>query len=113
MGNQLSSRRSPKGKTLEHELPSRDRHTLPVHKVKTTGTRLLEPPPKPLECPDFMKGGFEQDWDKLKDINLKKKVIEYRDAIQPHTDEGGDAYYIGDAYEAINRIHSAAWRVDQ
>jgi len=30
--------------------------------------------------------------------------------IQPHTDEGGDAYYIGDAYEASKCAHE--WEID-
>ena len=30
--------------------------------------------------------------------------------IQPHTDDGGDAYYIGDAYEPAKCAHE--WAID-
>lgn len=42
---------------------------------------------------------------------LKAKVIEWQDAIHPHTEEGGDPYYIGDAYEPINADCASEWRL--
>lgn len=107
MGNTFSSRHGPKGKTLELETPP-GRHTLPVHEVRLTDTRPVDL----LPCPDSLKGGFEQEFSKLKD-ELKAKVIDYQDAIQPHTDEGGEAYYIGDAYEDVTAKYAAEWRVDE
>lgn len=34
--------------------------------------------------------------------------LEARCNIQPHTDEGGDAYYIGDAYDSAKCAHEWA-----
>lgn len=33
------------------------------------------------------------------------------DAIQPHTREGGDAYYIGDAYAGIDSKCASEWQL--
>lgn len=107
MGNTFSSRQGLQGKTLELET-SPNKHTLPVHEVRLTDTRRVNP----LPCPDSLKGGFEWEFSKLKD-ELKAKVIEYQDAIQPHTDEGGEAYYIGDAYEDVNVKWSQEWKVEK
>jgi hypothetical protein len=45
-------------------------------------------------------------------IKAREKIKEYRDAIQPHTDEGGDAHYIGDAYEDVNPQCEREWAVE-
>ncbi|KAK3081138.1 hypothetical protein LTS18_009842 [Coniosporium uncinatum] len=62
----------------------------------------------------------------------RAKIKKFKDAIQPHTDEGGasaiicrlqrdqadnlnegDAYYIDDAYREINPVFAKEWRVQQ
>jgi hypothetical protein len=42
---------------------------------------------------------------------LKAKVEDFEDAVQPHTDEGGDPHYIGDAYEEAKCAHE--WRISE
>ncbi|SMR48836.1 unnamed protein product [Zymoseptoria tritici ST99CH_1A5] len=37
------------------------------------------------------------------------KIRDFEDAVQPHTDEGGDAHYIGDAYEEAKCAHE--WEI--
>lgn len=41
------------------------------------------------------------------------KVKTFRDAVQPHTDEGGDADYIGDCYGPVNEICHKEWSAAQ
>lgn len=110
MGNILSSRQSQKDKTSSHELetPS-DGRTLPLHETATPAHNTELVPPS---CPNTLKGGFEQEFHKLKP-ELKVKVVEYGDAIQPHTDEGGEAYYIGDAYEDVKATWANEWKVEK
>ncbi|KAF7195353.1 hypothetical protein HII31_03245 [Pseudocercospora fuligena] len=55
---------------------------------------------------------FKMEFDRLPE-HLQRRVTEWEDAIQPHTDEGGDAYYIGDAYEAINWKCAQEWAVEE
>lgn len=52
--------------------------------------------------PDLSKLSPEQIW----------RLNNWEDAIQPHTDEGGDAYYIGDAYEPINPVCARKWKIE-
>ncbi|CZT16050.1 uncharacterized protein RCC_01890 [Ramularia collo-cygni] len=115
MGNAVSSWCGPKVKTLddEHELATpRNGHTLPFHGIKSANTILPVLASNPLECPESLKGEvFEEEFRNFKD-DLKAKVIEYQDAIQPHTDEGGEAYYIGDAYEKVTARWAAEWAVE-
>lgn len=99
MGNTLSSRRSLQGKTLEHELEA---SSLP-----TNGSHL---PSHSLPVSRLQKDCFEVEFDKLK-VELRAKVLDYGDAVQPHTDEGGEAYYIGDAYEGVESEWAAEWKV--
>lgn len=58
------------------------------------------------------KDCFQVEFEKLKP-ELRAKVLDYRDAVQPHTDEGGDSYYIGDAYEDVNPKWAAEWKFDK
>lgn len=39
------------------------------------------------------------------------KIRDFEDAVQPHTDEGGDAHYIGDAYEEAKCAHE--WEIKE
>ncbi|KXL49486.1 MAG: hypothetical protein FE78DRAFT_534213 [Acidomyces sp. 'richmondensis'] len=41
----------------------------------------------------------------------RSKFLEDQCCIQPHTDEGGDAYYIGDAYEPAKC--AGEWKIDE
>lgn len=110
MGNTLSSGRSQKGKTLDVELfDSSTGPTLPICEPRPTDTRPVSHSDS-LDCPDFLKDGFETEFSNFK-RELKLKVKEYGDAIQPHTDEGGEAYYIGDAYEAVKAKWADEWRI--
>lgn len=107
MWTKVSSWLSPKGKTLDPELDgSLEKHTLPTHQTKSSKDTT------PVSCPEFLRGGFEYEFAKLKP-DLQAKIAEYQDAIQPHTDEGGEAYYIGDAYEKIVRKWADEWKVDK
>ncbi|KAI5356973.1 Putative Mg2+ transporter protein, CorA-like/Zinc transport protein ZntB [Septoria linicola] len=53
---------------------------------------------------------YVPDFSKLRPEQIDR-LETWEDAIQPHTDEGGDAYYIGDAYEEINPRCANEWRV--
>ena len=57
------------------------------------------------------------DFDTASDVDLpgilRVKLAEWQDAIQPHTDEGGNPYYIGDIYGGINADYASAWKVDK
>ena len=54
------------------------------------------------------------DFDKSKLSPAQQHRLEtWGDAIQPHTDEGGDAYYIGDAYEGIDSTCLREWRTQR
>lgn len=44
---------------------------------------------------------------------MQEKIVEYQDAIQPHTDEGGDVYYIGDAHKPANPACVSDWRLQK
>lgn len=109
MGNIVSSRRSSKSKTLDHELEaSPNRQPLPINGIKPSNSDTAQIP-----CPDSLTGHpFEQEFYKLK-TDLQQKVVDYQDAIQPHTDEGGEAYYIGDAYEDIALKWASEWAVSK
>ncbi|KAM3421811.1 hypothetical protein BST61_g2189 [Cercospora zeina] len=48
-----------------------------------------------------------------KQPTAREKVKTWKDAIQPHTDEGGDAHYIGDAYEDVSPRCAEDWSKDQ
>lgn len=52
------------------------------------------------------------DETKLSD-EQRERLRTWKDAIQPHTDEGGDAYYIGDAYEGIDAECLLQWEVEK
>lgn len=53
---------------------------------------------------------FDFDTSKLNEEQLSR-LRNWKDAIQPHTDEGGDAYYIGDAYARIDPTCAREWRL--
>lgn len=40
-----------------------------------------------------------------------RKIEDYGDSIQPCTDEGGDAYFIGDAYSETDNTFSQEWPI--
>ena len=48
-----------------------------------------------------------------KQNTVRTKVQTYKDKIQPHTDEGGDAHYIGDAYDEVDETCHREWSKDQ
>ncbi|CAK4031897.1 hypothetical protein DOTSEDRAFT_73705 [Lecanosticta acicola] len=39
------------------------------------------------------------------------KIDKFGDAVQPHTDEGGEPYFIGDAYQDINPVFASEWAI--
>lgn len=51
--------------------------------------------------------------DKRDSVRTKVKTLPSLCHIQPHTDEGGDALYIGDAYVDVNAKCAEEWSADQ
>lgn len=61
-----------------------------------------EPPRETTALPD----DIEQEIKKLpedKRSKVRDKIWRFKDAIQPHTDEGGDANFFGDLYQEIDK----------
>ncbi|KXS94952.1 hypothetical protein AC578_6127 [Pseudocercospora eumusae] len=100
MGQTLSSR--PPGRSEEQ-----DPEASPVKDVLPTHNAALRPRQKTFDVKEDVSA-CEDDNGKLSK-KQKRRIREWGDAIQPHTDEGGDAYYIGDVYEPAKCAHE--WKV--
>lgn len=79
----------------------------------------FEKPQLPFYCPNErtnLLDDLDSHVEKLdgeRQVRARERVRYWKDAIQPHTDEGGDAYYIGDAYESINPVCYQEWSVSK
>ena len=65
--------------------------------------------------PDDLPTEIEEELSKLPEFMRAKardKIRRFRDAIQPHTDEGGDGHYIGRFNEAVDPELLTAWKKD-
>ncbi|KXT12507.1 hypothetical protein AC579_10345 [Pseudocercospora musae] len=101
MGQTLSSR--PPGRSGKQDPEaSLAKHGLPTHHA------ALRPRQKNSHVKAHASACEDDNGGKLSK-KQRRKIREWGDAIQPHTDEGGDAYYIGDAYEAAQCAHE--WKV--
>ncbi|CAK1360116.1 hypothetical protein CB0940_06217 [Cercospora beticola] len=85
--------------------PQAEHFELPLHKPRQGQPVDLSIPP---EIEAQLKK-FPAD----KQATIREKIRKFKDAIQPHTDEGGDAHYIGDAYAHVNPDCVREWSKDQ
>lgn len=92
--------------------PSQDDTEAPLEK---NGSPLpLHNPPE--GAPIVLLEEIEEQIKKLpesKQNTVRTKIQTYKDKIQPHTDEGGDAHYIGDAYDEVDETCHKEWSDDQ
>ncbi|PPJ56794.1 hypothetical protein CBER1_05975 [Cercospora berteroae] len=92
-----------------------------------TGSNAKEPQPEHFELPlhkpphgqpvDLsLPREIEDQIKKLPEARhaaVRDKIEKFKDAIQPHTDEGGDAHYIGDAYAEVDSDCAREWSEGQ